>query len=961
MAKLYPPHIEGSLPAFCGTTLRIPFVGSRAVSLVGDGVTSMIVQFKDIQQSTIVGTPKAIPLSCIQEVSNNTYMITCNPGLSFTPGTYYKLQLAYCNAAGVGYFSDVGIIKYIQEPVVSIDTTGTHTYTYALNYKCSDTTEKLYSTVFCLTETGTTIGWSSGEIIHNTNKDIGSIATESYDFLQELDVSKNYEIYAIVTTSSGYVMETKHYPIHAKAEIPAINAYGVIAQLDYDNGCMNIGAYGENKSTLTGNFKIARADSSENYSIWHIMTSAILKATDAIKEDPYLIWRDFTVEQGHNYKYALWFTDSNNNLSNKAETEVIYADFEDAFLFDGDKQLRIRFDPKVTSFKTTLQETKIDTIGGRYPIIQRNGNTYYKEFAISGLLSHLSDPSGYFDAQIAQAKELDEEFGVIHNYTTNLNSENIAAERQFKLKVLDWLNNGKPKLFRSPTEGNYLVRLLNVSLSPNDTLGRMIHSFSATAYEIDSTDPETLIKDSYGILKTQSLKGIFTFDSEKGTFSYPLNLLTDSNYDLVQNNSDLIGKKILGAKFYYSYNPQHTLNVKINGIDTNVYMNDTYDGEVTSLRAGSSGFQPGTYDQVIFSYQNVLSLSNFNDRITDANSQVAVSQYYGFDLLNIFSGLKNFVQQVYKLVCKLRQTFDIDLSELTSIQFTYDDLQELLQKFLSNPLISVTIGTITKTAKDWIDFIISELTNCQVFESAIYIFNYNGQVCGFFDGCLNRFLTTVKNGVTSLLTTQETPCLTYILEGAQNIKNEFVNKATFYIDQIPSNVKNIVSNAFTCVEMIYRQQENIMATDWFISNPQSTLTLLDSYLNNNSLYGLTTDVMAGLKSSINLSSSTTINCETICNAIQNALSDGQIIPISNASGVLDVLNSCLDSNSQNNTNNYTITNVVEKTADTVQSLAAAAIQSYSNYCSSATSLTNITRDILGSSINVFDGLFGGMC
>jgi hypothetical protein len=32
MAKLYPPHIEGALPAFCGNTLFIPFEHSRAVA-----------------------------------------------------------------------------------------------------------------------------------------------------------------------------------------------------------------------------------------------------------------------------------------------------------------------------------------------------------------------------------------------------------------------------------------------------------------------------------------------------------------------------------------------------------------------------------------------------------------------------------------------------------------------------------------------------------------------------------------------------------------------------------------------------------------------------------------------------------------------------------------------------------------------------------------------------------------
>jgi hypothetical protein len=78
--------------------------------------------------------------------------------------------------------------------------------------------------------------------------------------------------------------------------------------------------------------------------------------------------------------------------------------------------------------------------------------------------------------------------------TTNLSGYNLAAERKFKLKVLDWLTNGKPKLFRSPTEGNYIVRLMNVSLSPEEKLGRMIHTFSATGYEVEEWNDENVAK-----------------------------------------------------------------------------------------------------------------------------------------------------------------------------------------------------------------------------------------------------------------------------------------------------------------------------------------------------------------------------------------------------------------------------------------------------------------------------------
>jgi hypothetical protein len=68
--------------------------------------------------------------------------------------------------------------------------------------------------------------------------------------------------------------------------------------------------------------------------------------------------------------------------------EVLYVDFEDAFLFDGEKQLKIKYNPEISSFKTTHLESKIDTIGSKHPFIFRNGNVSYKEFPIAGLISY---------------------------------------------------------------------------------------------------------------------------------------------------------------------------------------------------------------------------------------------------------------------------------------------------------------------------------------------------------------------------------------------------------------------------------------------------------------------------------------------------------------------------------------------------------------------------------------------
>ena len=173
------------------------------------------------------------------------------------------------------------------------------------------------------------------------------------------------------------------------------------------------------------------------------------------------------------------------------------------FLSDANKQLKIQFNPQVSSFKETILEQKVDTIGGQYPFFYRNGNVKYKEIPISGLISYHMDDQELFmtnkklglasdnkreEVAAADSQELEPR-------STNLTPNNFAVERKFKLAVLEWLNNGKPKLFRSPAEGNYVVRLMNVSLSPNATVGRMLHTFTATGYEcMDVNDHDALVE-----------------------------------------------------------------------------------------------------------------------------------------------------------------------------------------------------------------------------------------------------------------------------------------------------------------------------------------------------------------------------------------------------------------------------------------------------------------------------------
>ena len=103
-----------------------------------------------------------------------------------------------------------------------------------------------------------------------------------------------------------------------------------------------------------------------------------------------------TIKQGVKYKYAIQQFNTYGLRSNKIESNIVEADFEHAFLYDGERQLKIKYNPKVSSFKTTLLESKVDTIGSKHPFIFRNGNVGYKEFPISGLISYLSDENDLF-------------------------------------------------------------------------------------------------------------------------------------------------------------------------------------------------------------------------------------------------------------------------------------------------------------------------------------------------------------------------------------------------------------------------------------------------------------------------------------------------------------------------------------------------------------------------------------
>ena len=267
--------------------------------------------------------------------------------------------------------------------------------------------------------------------------------------------------------------------------------FNLTTETDDENGRIKLViSRNMNNASYTGSVVIRRASSEDNFTIWEDLFKKDYVDITGVKD----IWYDQTIKGGVWYKYALQVIDTNKNRGYiKIIQKGLISLFEDIFLTTKNKQLKIKFNPTVSSFKQTISETKIDTIGSRYPFIRRNGAINYAQFPITGLVSFQMDEDQTFisEDELYQYKEITNQYNKFYedeeknNIYPILDNNNYIKEKKFRDAVMDFLNDGEVKLFRSPTEGNYLIRLMDVNFQPNQTLGRMIWSFSANAIEID--------------------------------------------------------------------------------------------------------------------------------------------------------------------------------------------------------------------------------------------------------------------------------------------------------------------------------------------------------------------------------------------------------------------------------------------------------------------------------------------
>lgn len=506
MAKLHPPVIPGTIPAFSGTSLEVPFSMSRAVSI--NEISGMILKLKKVSGS-VIGT-----LTTGGKTSPLTFNVK---DLNLVQGEYYKVQLAYIGLTGeIGHYSTVGVVKYTSTPQVFIDglndyTSNSHNYIYTGVYRQAsfnektqmfetqgfDTTEKLYSSRFYLLDENYNILKDSGDILHNVNQDVNSYeASDVFEYYEDLDLNKSYHIQYEIVTSNGMKIQTPFYKISQRRLRPMVLNAHLEAKNDFETGTVIVNLVQDTDELASGLFMLSRA-SSKAPQKWESMKELTLQSEYPTR----LLFVDYTVEQGITYQYSLQQYNEHGIYSERKVSNTVIADFEDLFLYDGKRQLTVRFNPKVGTFKQTKIEQKTETMGSKYPYIVKNGAVDYKELSISGLISYQMDSLEQFMSK--ESLELPYNAHDNKRYPLrDLITDNIRAERLFKTEVLSWLNNGEIKLYRSPTEGNFVVRLMNITTSPNDQLGRMLHTFNCAAYEVAEPTYNSLVK--FGIVAPEN-------------------------------------------------------------------------------------------------------------------------------------------------------------------------------------------------------------------------------------------------------------------------------------------------------------------------------------------------------------------------------------------------------------------------------------------------------------------------
>lgn len=310
--------------------------------------------------------------------------------------------------------------------------------------------------------------------------------------------------------------------------------------LDRENGIATV--HVKNVNTVFGTLYIKRSSSISNFKKWeNIYSYPISGAID-------LDVADNTIGSGIWYRYAVQLENVRGAFTPNYYSDKFFPDFYDAIFSRKDRQIAVKFNYKVSSFKPVVNRQKVDTLGGRYPKFTENAILNYHQFSISGTISTQEDENELFLSKKAFFGDEYDNYIIYEKdeYRDGYHKENYNYlwERGFREELVKWLNDGEPKLYRSMTEGLMVVMLTDVNLTPNATLSRRLYDFTATVYEIaDGNSLETL--DELGVYDVVSPRDNDSGDNGQGPDPTPEYVVVSKPGQLFQESiTKMVGGKV---------------------------------------------------------------------------------------------------------------------------------------------------------------------------------------------------------------------------------------------------------------------------------------------------------------------------------------------------------------------------------------------------------------------------------
>mgnify|MGYP007038201137 CR=1 FL=1 len=136
--------------------------------------------------------------------------------------------------------------------------------------------------------------------------------------------------------------------------------------------------------------------------------------------------------------------------------ELVFCTFDNIYLLDGDKQLKIKLNPQVNNYSHVVSESLTQTIGSQYPFVRRNGNVDYRTFSLSGTISAFMDVrENGMKASFEDLYNWENGWQGASKYREYNKENNInlytdtSYEKDFREQVIKFLYNNSVKLYKS--------------------------------------------------------------------------------------------------------------------------------------------------------------------------------------------------------------------------------------------------------------------------------------------------------------------------------------------------------------------------------------------------------------------------------------------------------------------------------------------------------------------------------